>query len=238
MISIGVAGLVSLLLSQNPAPTVACAQAPSMGRRVRAPRSIGRPVYGRDLGLAPGEVVLTFDDGPDRTATPTALSELNAGCVKATFFIVGRSVGFSSETPAKVLAQGHTIGSHTLSHLNLSEIPLPIARKEILEGAASVDRATGGRRILFRFPFAAQTGALQQAVDKLGLVAIGVDVESNDWDKKTRCTDNVQMITSALTAKRSGIIVMHDTYPDIGCEVRGILRYLHDKNYKVLQLMP
>ena len=40
-------------------------------------------------GLAPKEVVLTFDDGPHPQSTPLALQALAAQCVQASFFMNG-----------------------------------------------------------------------------------------------------------------------------------------------------
>src|SRR6187399_1260467 len=41
------------------------------------------------LPLAPGEVVITFDDGPRPESTPIVLKTLAAQCVQATFFMIG-----------------------------------------------------------------------------------------------------------------------------------------------------
>src|SRR4051794_14906155 len=53
--------------------------------------SVGRDDYGRTLPLAPGEVVLTFDDGPIPPGTTGVLRALANECVKAVFFMVGRN---------------------------------------------------------------------------------------------------------------------------------------------------
>ena len=236
MISLGVAGFASLLLSHPSALKDNCPKSMTATRTVVAPRSLSHPIYGRDLGLLPKEVVITFDDGPDRNTTPAALHELDAACVKATFFIVGTNIPAAAKVPSAVLARGHNVGSHTFSHPNLSDLPLSIAKDEILHGAASRNSAAGDQGKFFRFPFSAQTETLRRYVDQLGLVAIGVDISSMDWDRKTSCIDNVQMIISGLEAKRSGIIVMHDTHPYIGCEVRSVLNYLREKGYSIAQL--
>src|SRR5437879_5372414 len=71
--------------------------------------------------LRPGEVVLTLDDGPWPVNTPAVLRALAAHCVKATFFAIGKHALWHPEILKQVAEQGHTIGTHTWSHVNLSK---------------------------------------------------------------------------------------------------------------------
>jgi len=64
----------------------------------------------RDIDfLRPGEVVLTFDDGPLRRHTKSVLNALEAHCTKATFFMVGRMAAARMELEEEDLAVGKTI---------------------------------------------------------------------------------------------------------------------------------
>ena len=67
--------------------------------------------------LQPGEVVLTFDDGPWPGNTPAVLSALAAQCTKAVFFPIGEHAMWHPELLKQVAAAGHTIGSHTWSQI-------------------------------------------------------------------------------------------------------------------------
>ena len=71
--------------------------------------------------LRPGEVVLTFDDGPWPRNTPAVLAALAAHCTKAIFFPIGKHAMWQPGILKQVAAAGHTIGSHTWSHADLSE---------------------------------------------------------------------------------------------------------------------
>src|SRR6201986_4591998 len=51
---------------------------------------VGSWQYGESLPLNDHEVVLTFDDGPLPPSTSKVLATLEAQCVKATFFLVGK----------------------------------------------------------------------------------------------------------------------------------------------------
>jgi len=69
--------------------------------------------------LRNNEVVLTFDDGP-WPSTPAVLKALADECVRAIFFPIGKHATYYPEIVRQVAAAGHTIGSHTWSHQDLS----------------------------------------------------------------------------------------------------------------------
>jgi len=59
------------------------------------------------------EIVLTFDDGPNKEFTPKVLQLLKKHDAKATFFLIGNRIEANTEIVKKILQQGHTIGNHT-----------------------------------------------------------------------------------------------------------------------------
>lgn len=61
-------------------------------------------------------VFLTFDDGPHPDITPFVLDELKKFGMKATFFCVGENMLLYPELVNTILADGHTIGNHTMRH--------------------------------------------------------------------------------------------------------------------------
>ena len=67
------------------------------------------------------EVVLTFDDGPWPGNTERVLKALADQCTKAMFFPIGKHAGWHPEILKQVAAAGHTIGSHTWSHKDLTQ---------------------------------------------------------------------------------------------------------------------
>lgn len=67
--------------------------------------------------LGPGEVVLTFDDGPQPLPTKKLLDELDRHGYQATFFVVGLWVRADTyQLIQRMVASGHEIGTHTYSH--------------------------------------------------------------------------------------------------------------------------
>lgn len=61
-------------------------------------------------------VYLTFDDGPSKTVTLEILKILDTYDVRATFFVLGRSVDKNMDVLKVVHDAGHAIGNHSFSH--------------------------------------------------------------------------------------------------------------------------
>ncbi len=64
-------------------------------------------------------IAITFDDGPHPEITPWVLNVLRKAEVKATFFLVGEAVRRNPELLEVLRAEGHSIGGHTMHHLDL-----------------------------------------------------------------------------------------------------------------------
>ncbi len=68
-------------------------------------------------------IALTFDDGPDPEWTPQILDVLGRYGAHATFFEIGSRVNEHPDISRRILAQGHELGVHTFTHINLSAAP-------------------------------------------------------------------------------------------------------------------
>src|SRR5258707_6439494 len=100
------------------------------------------------------EVVLTFDDGP-WVSTPVVLKALANECVKATFFMIGKHATYYPEIVRQVALAGHSVGSHTWSHQDLSRKTVDEAKAEIEKAVSAVKWALGDQgqeSPFFRFP--------------------------------------------------------------------------------------
>ena len=68
----------------------------------------------------PGELALTFDDGPNQAWTPRLLEVLTSHGVRATFFLLGSHAQAEPGLVRRIAATGHLIGNHSWSHPNLA----------------------------------------------------------------------------------------------------------------------
>ena len=64
------------------------------------------------------KLYLTFDDGPCEEVTTKILSILKKEKVTATFFCTGKNVKNHPSLYQKILNNGHSVGNHTMNHIN------------------------------------------------------------------------------------------------------------------------
>ena len=95
-------------------------------------------------------MALTFDDGPNPEWTPRVLEILAAHQATASFFLLGGKASEHPELVTRLAAEGHSIGSHSLSHRNLREVSARETRREIEGGAAALAAILGKRPRWFR----------------------------------------------------------------------------------------
>jgi peptidoglycan-N-acetylglucosamine deacetylase len=165
------------------------------------------------LPLNAGEYVLTFDDGPRRETTPKILDELRAACLHATFMMIGENAERRSRIAKLVLEGGHSIGSHSYTHRNLTTLAFDEAMDDIKRGVAAVERAVYGNRMtpvrLFRFPDNAGTPALISAAQQLGLIIASYDISPEDW-RGSPPEETMHRLRQRLNTVDRGVIVLHD----------------------------
>jgi peptidoglycan-N-acetylglucosamine deacetylase len=141
-------------------------------------------IFGRTLiaGSDPREVALTFDDGPNDAATPQLLEVLARYNVRATFFNLGSFARQRPELTRALVAAGHLLGNHTMSHPKLSVTPTARVRQELADCNAVLEDITGVAVRFFRPPFGARRPMVLRAARELGLTPVMWNVTGHDWN--------------------------------------------------------
>lgn len=189
--------------------------------------------------LQPKEVVLTFDDGPQKIHTELVLGALAQECVKATFFSIGKMALGYPEILRDVIRQGHTVGTHTWSHADLhSKKTGAAAIEEIERGISAVHRAAGGAIApFFRFPYLRDSPETLSYLASRNIAIFSMDVDSFDF--KFRSSDHlVKNVIGKLEKKGKGIILMHDIQPHTAKAVPALLAELKARGYKIVHMRP
>ncbi|ABE39183.1 polysaccharide deacetylase family protein [Rhodopseudomonas palustris] len=223
-----------------PAPVQACNNPDALGisRTVEIDTN-GGPGLGmsqyRDYDfLQPGEVALTFDDGPWPVNTPAVLAALAAQCVKAVFFPIGKHASWHPAILKQVVAAGHTVGSHTWSHVNLATKPFADAKTEIEKGISGVALSAGQPTSpFFRFPQLRQTQDLKAYLGERNIATFSIDIDSEDF----RIHKPDQLITAVMTKLKKagkGILLMHDFQQSTAQALPELLAQLKAGGYKIV----
>lgn len=165
---------------------------------------------------------LTFDDGPTKTVTPKVLDILEEEDVKATFFVIGKSVKNYPEIVKRAYEEGHYIANHGYSHNNnkLYESEQSF-RNEIKDTDEAIGKAIGIKNYsshIFRFPngymspiYKSKKNKMATVLAEMGYTYIDWNSLNNDSVKKYTKDQLVKNLKKSSKGKDTLVILMHDT---------------------------
>jgi peptidoglycan/xylan/chitin deacetylase (PgdA/CDA1 family) len=228
-----------------PAPAKrACANPNALGiGRVVEIDTTGGPGFGfehfKQLDfLGDKEVVLTFDDGPWPVNTPAVLKALADECTTGIFFAVGKHATYHPDILRQVAAAGHTIGSHTWSHVNLNKKGMTEqqAKDEIEKGFSAVRLALGAAPApFFRFPQLQHPPAMVTYLGGRDVAMFSTDLDSFDF-KAGKPEKIVETVMTKVGKLGKGIILMHDFQKHTAEALPTLLGRLKAGGFKVVQM--
>jgi peptidoglycan/xylan/chitin deacetylase (PgdA/CDA1 family) len=171
-------------------------------------------------------IALTFDDGPHPQNTPRLLDMLRARNVKATFYVIGRSVDLYPQIVRRTVAEGHEIGNHTHTHRLLSKLSDAEVRSELSRCRDAIGRAAGVQPRTMRPPYGGLLQRQREMVHaEFGYPTILWSVDPLDWKRP-----GPSVVTSRILAGTSagGIVLAHDlhsqTVDAMPATIDGLLR--------------
>ncbi|WP_370772232.1 polysaccharide deacetylase family protein [Clostridium sp.] len=198
-------------------------------------------------------VYLTFDDGPSTTNTPGILDVLDRYNVKATFFILGKSIEGNEEAKnilKETAKRGHAIANHTYSHdysylypnrtMNVDNIVSDIEKNNsIMKEVLGEDFST--RVIRFPGGYWSWEGrtAMKEAMEQNGYYNVDWNALNKDAEGKPKNADELLQSTKetveALGPEADSVVLlMHDTYgkEETVKALPQIIEYLQEKEFE------
>ena len=130
------------------------------------------------------QIALTFDDGPDEKYTEKLLDGLKERGIKASFFLLGKSIEGNEHIVKRMHREGHLIGNHTYNHVQLDKISETRAREEILKTNNRIYEITGEYPVYMRPPYGAWKKDTEFCVE---MIPVFWTIDTLDWK-----TQNVQ----------------------------------------------
>ncbi|WP_299127426.1 polysaccharide deacetylase family protein [uncultured Winogradskyella sp.] len=183
------------------------------------------------------EIYLTFDDGPTPEITDWVLNTLAEYDAKATFFCIGNNIEKHPDIFLRIIADGHSIGNHTFSHLKgwkqKTKTYIEDVEKTNQLINSKVENHPSVGQNLFRPPYGKFKVKQSKKLQKLGYKIILWDVLSYDWDKtvsEDACLNNVITAT-----KKGSIIVFHDSLKaskNLRYVLPKVLAYFSEQGFK------
>ena len=151
-------------------------------------------------------IALTFDDGPWPETTERLLDGLAARNAKATFFLIGEQIGAMEDTVRRMADEGHQVGSHTYTHMDLSRGDSAERLREIEKTDALLRALLGEGRYWLRPPWGFMSA---QTAREIGVPMVYWSLDTEDW----RRLDADAVTREIVDHVRGGdIILMHDPY--------------------------
>jgi peptidoglycan/xylan/chitin deacetylase (PgdA/CDA1 family) len=224
-------------------PNLSCKNPDALGvARVVEIDTAGGPGFGSEHFkqhdfLRDKEVVLTFDDGPWPT-TKAVLKALAEECVRATFFAIGKHATYYPEILRSVAEAGHSVGSHTWSHEDLSKKSPDEAKDEIERAISAVQWALGDRAqeaSFFRFPALRHPPEMVTYLGERNVAIFSTDMDSFDF-KLRKPEKIVGSIMTKLQKHGKGIVLMHDFQTGTSHALPQLLAELKAGGYKVVHV--
>jgi peptidoglycan/xylan/chitin deacetylase (PgdA/CDA1 family) len=175
-------------------------------------------------------VFLTFDDGPIPEVTPWVLDLLDQYEIKATFFMVGDNVRKHPETFQEVIKRGHSVGNHTMHHLQGAKVRTRRYIKDIAEAHMLI------KSPLFRPPHGFIRWK-QAAAIKANMRIIMYDLVTRDYSKKLSGDDVLENVKRYT--RNGSIIVFHDSLKaekNLRYALPKAIEWLKQNGYKFLPL--
>lgn len=197
-------------------------------------------VYGRSL--PPKTLVLTFDDGPHGTYTNEISAILKQYGVPAIFFEVGSNLGTlgadgrpqlgaRAEVSRQLLAAGHVLANHSLTHAQLSKRSGEALKTEILNTDELLKAVDKRRSPLFRFPYGARNAEGLEVLGSAHLRSIMWNIDSLDWADPVPASIT-QRVMDTVEKEGRGIVLFHDIHERTVKALPGILSRLVAEGYQ------
>lgn len=208
-----------------------------------------------DQGDFGGQVILTFDDGPNPATTPDIIATLRAFDAPATFFMKGANM--RSEAAQAVIAdlQGDPrfiLANHSWSHSDQASLTLDRVETEITRTNAAIT-AAGATPTYFRFPYGSSTCATAEKVrDEHGMIITGWHIDSADWcfaagggvcpERTFRHVpdayreDMAGFVMSQLRRSNGGIVLFHDIHRATADALPELMHQLTEAGYTFARL--
>ena len=212
--------------------------------------------------LKDGEVVLTFDDGPDGIVTDSILKTLrDAGNLKALFFTNGRNIVLNPDKIINEHNENHLVANHSWNHLCLKDSLLcanknktdswngiltdrEVLDQEINPNFEIIKKYIGQFAPFFRFPFGETRSSIDQYFKDQGVFQMGWNIDTDDWKKVQNLGIKIKdsngptkIIVDNAQIPFTGQDVIDSAVRQLKLRKKGIVLF-HDIHIRTAEILP
>ncbi len=215
--------------------------------------SLPEPYRVDRYGFSKNEVAITFDDGPDPDWTPKILDVLKRENAPATFFLIGIQADKFSDVAERIYREGHSIGNHTFTHPDISNISHDFMKLELNLTEQFFASRLGVRTLMLRPPYSIdaepdtddEVKPLEIA-QEMGYITVGDKIDPKDWDNNPkRSADEIASYVlahlppcAANDIHCGNVILLHDGGGDRRQTVLALPKIIEGVRAKGLKIVP
>ena len=158
-------------------------------------------------------IYLTFDAGYENGCTSKILDVLKKHHVPAAFFLVGNYIQSNPDLVQRMVAEGHTVGNHTMHHYDMSKISdLSAFRKELEDLEALYKSVTGEEmKKFYRPPQGTYSEKNLEMAKQMGYRTVFWSLAYVDWNNDHQPTAEYAL-SKLLPRTHDGMVVLlHST---------------------------
>ena len=187
------------------------------------------------LGDTSGKVIyLTFDAGYENGSTARILDALQKHKVQAAFFLVGNYIERNPELVRRMVAEGHTVGNHTMHHYDMSKLSDFDAFSKELSDLADLFRETTGQELprYYRPPQGIYSEENLKNAQKLGYKTVFWSLAYVDWNNDSQPTKEAAFAKLLPRIHPGAVVLLHSTSQTNGEILDELLTRWEDMGYR------
>ena len=179
-------------------------------------------------------IYLTFDAGYENGCTAQILDALKKHNVSATFFLVGNYLEKNPDLVRRIVAEGHTVGNHTMHHYDMSRISDPAAFQKELEDLEQLYEQTVGEPMqkYYRPPQGIYSEENLRQAKNLGYKTVFWSLAYVDWKNDDQPTAQAAFNKLLPRIHPGAVVLLHSTSKTNAAILDELLTRWEDMGYR------
>ena len=156
---------------------------------------------------------LTFDAGYENGCTAKILDTLKEKQVPAAFFLVGNYIRQSPDLVRRMVAEGHTVGNHTMHHYDMSKLSDKAAFSKELTDLEALYKETVGQELpkYYRPPQGIYSEKNLKMAQELGYQTVFWSLAYVDWNNDAQPTREAAFAKLLPRTHNGAVVLLHST---------------------------
>ena len=156
---------------------------------------------------------LTFDAGYENGCTAKILDTLKEKQVPAAFFLVGNYIRQSPDLVRRMVAEGHTVGNHTMHHYDMSRLSDKAAFSKELTDLEALYKETVGQELpkFYRPPQGIYSEENLKMAQELGYQTVFWSLAYVDWNNDAQPTKEAAFAKLLPRTHNGAVVLLHST---------------------------